>query len=51
VIQTFNPDHYSILRAKDHNFIEFYREEIKFRKALDYPPFSRFINFRLVGKQ
>ena len=49
VIQTFNPDHYSILRAKDHNFIEFYREEIKFRKALDYPPFSRFINFRLVG--
>ncbi len=49
VIQTFNPDHYSILRAKDHDFIGFYQEEIQFRKALDYPPFSRFINFRLVG--
>jgi primosomal protein N' (replication factor Y) (superfamily II helicase) len=49
VIQTFNPDHYSILRAKDHDYIGFYREEIQFRKALDYPPFSRFINFRLVG--
>jgi primosomal protein N' (replication factor Y) len=49
VIQTFNPDHYSILRAKDHDYIGFYQEEIQFRKALDYPPFSRMINFRLVG--
>jgi len=49
VIQTFNPDHYSILRAKDHDYIGFYQEEIPYRRALDYPPFSRFINFRLVG--
>jgi len=49
VIQTFNPDHYSILKAKDHDFIGFYQEESQFRKALDYPPFSRLINFRLTG--
>jgi primosomal protein N' (replication factor Y) len=49
VIQTYNPDHYSILRAKDHDYIGFYQEEIQFRKALEYPPFSRMINFRLVG--
>jgi primosomal protein N' (replication factor Y) (superfamily II helicase) len=49
VIQTFNPDHYSILRAKDHDYVGFYQEEIQFRKALEYPPFSRFINFRLAG--
>jgi len=49
VIQTFNPDHYSILRAKDHDYVGFYQEEIQFRKALEYPPFSRMINFRLVG--
>jgi primosomal protein N' (replication factor Y) len=49
VIQTFNPDHYSILKAKDHDFIGFYQEEIQFRRALEYPPFSRLINFRLVG--
>ncbi len=49
VIQTFNPDHYSILKAKDHDFIGFYQEESQFRKALDYPPFSRLINFRLIG--
>ncbi len=49
VIQTFNPDHFSILRAKDHDYVGFYQEEIQYRRALDYPPFSRFINFRLVG--
>ncbi len=49
VIQTFNPDHYSIQKAKDHDFIGFYQEENQFRRALDYPPFSRLINFRLVG--
>jgi primosomal protein N' (replication factor Y) len=49
IIQTFNPDHYSILRAKDHDFIGFYKEEIQFRDALDYPPFSRLINFRVIG--
>ena len=49
VIQTFNPDHYSILKAKDHDFIGFFQEESQFRRALDYPPFSRLINFRLVG--
>jgi primosomal protein N' (replication factor Y) len=49
VIQTFNPDHYSIQKAKDHDFIGFYLEENQFRQALDYPPFSRLVNFRLVG--
>jgi primosomal protein N' (replication factor Y) len=49
VIQTFNPDHYSILKAKDHDFIGFYQEESQFRRALEYPPFTRLINFRLVG--
>jgi primosomal protein N' (replication factor Y) len=49
IIQTFNPDHYSIVKAKDHDFIGFYQEEIQFRKALEYPPFSRLINFRLIG--
>jgi primosomal protein N' (replication factor Y) len=49
VIQTFNPEHYSIQRAKNHNFIGFYQEESQFRRALDYPPFSRLLNFKLVG--
>ncbi len=49
VIQTYNPDHYSILKAKEHDYLGFFQEEIRFRKALQYPPFSRLINFRLIG--
>jgi primosomal protein N' (replication factor Y) len=49
VIQTFNPDHYSILKAKEHDFIGFFEEEVQFRRALEYPPFSRLINFKLTG--
>lgn len=46
IIQTFNPDHYSIQMARDQDFAKFYREELRFRKDLGYPPFSRLINIR-----
>lgn len=49
VIQTFNPEHSSVLKAKEHDFAGFYQEEIGFRQALEYPPFTRLINFRLTG--
>ncbi len=47
VIQTFNPDHYAILRAKNHDYPGFIQDELKIRKSLDYPPFSRLINLQL----
>ncbi len=49
IVQTFNPDHYSILKARDHDFAGFYQEEAQFRRSLNYPPFSRLVNFRLTG--
>ena len=39
VIQTFNEDHYSIKFAKKHDYIGFYNYEMKFRKAMSYPPY------------
>jgi len=47
VIQTINPDHYAIQRARNHDYEGFYAEEILIRKSLDYPPFSRLINLQL----
>jgi len=47
VIQTLNPDHYAIQRAKDHDYEGFYEEEIRIRTSLGYPPFSRLINLQL----
>ncbi|MEW6614895.1 MAG: primosomal protein N' [Thermodesulfobacteriota bacterium] len=49
IIQTFNPEHYSIQQARLHNFTNFYKEEVVFRRELNYPPFCRLINFRISG--
>jgi primosomal protein N' (replication factor Y) len=44
IIQTFSPDHYAIQAAMQQDYEAFYRQEILFRKELNYPPFSRFAN-------
>ena len=38
VIQTYNPDHYSIVCASRQDYKEFYRQEIQYRRMLGYPP-------------
>ncbi|MFH2047359.1 MAG: primosomal protein N' [Pseudomonadota bacterium] len=50
ILQTYNPDHFTILSAKKQDFISFYEKEIVFRKDLNYPPFSKMIMIRLSGK-
>lgn len=50
ILQTYNPDHFSILAAKDQDFNSFYAQEMSFRKALNYPPFSRMIQLKISGK-
>jgi primosomal protein N' (replication factor Y) len=47
IIQTFNPGHYAILRAKHHDYPGFYGEELALRKTLSYPPYSRIVNLHL----
>ncbi|SPP27927.1 primosomal replication factor Y (primosomal protein N') [Brochothrix thermosphacta] len=39
VIQTFNPDHYSIQLAQYQNYIAFYNQEMGLRKLTGYPPY------------
>ena len=39
IIQSYNPDHYSILLSSKHNYLKFYEEEMKLRKMLSYPPY------------
>lgn len=50
LIQTYQPDNYAIKAVLDGSYDEFYRSEIKFRKSLNYPPFSRLINLVFSGK-
>lgn len=39
VIQTYNNKHYSIMYARDHNYLAFYKEEMQIRKQLNYSPY------------
>lgn len=38
VIQTYNPEHYSIRAASMQNYELFYEEEMKYRELMGYPP-------------
>lgn len=49
IIQTYNPDHYAILFAKNHDYIGFYNKEMKIRKVLKYPPFSFIVAIRILS--
>lgn len=40
IIQTYNPEHYSIVCAKDGDYKKFYDQEIMFRQQMNYPPFA-----------
>lgn len=50
VLQTYEPEHYSIEMAKNHNFIGFYEKEIGLREAFGYPPFTNIINLVFSSK-
>ena len=43
VIQSYNPENFSIQTAKKQNYQEFYETEITLRKQLKYPPFCDII--------
>jgi primosomal protein N' (replication factor Y) len=51
VLQTYSPDEKSILHAVEHDYDSFYREELKNREELGFPPFRRGVLVRFLSKQ
>jgi primosomal protein N' (replication factor Y) len=49
-IQSFQPEHYAIETARNHDSESFYNTEFMARESLDYSPFSRMINFRISSE-
>lgn len=41
VLQSYLPDHYAIRAAANHDYEQFFRHEIAFRRENAYPPFRR----------
>ncbi|MDD4879088.1 MAG: primosomal protein N' [Candidatus Omnitrophica bacterium] len=51
IIQTFSPNHYAIEKSIEHDYVGFFNEEIKFRRELNYPPFTHIIEIKLRGRK
>ncbi|MEW5724054.1 MAG: primosomal protein N' [Thermodesulfobacteriota bacterium] len=49
IVQTYSPDHYTLLRAKRHDYLGFFEQELAQRRESAYPPFSRLVLVRLQG--
>lgn len=50
VIQTYEPEHYSIVHAAHQNYEEFYLEEMVYRKLLRYPPAEHLLAIQIISR-
>jgi len=50
VIQTYQPEHYSIIHAAKQDYKGFYEEELRLRRAMNYPPFSSVFSILVTGE-
>lgn len=49
VIQTYNPEHYSIEAAARQDYEGFYLEEIRYRELMGYPPVEQLMAILMTG--
>ena len=50
MIQTYQPDHYSVVYAAKQDYDGFYQEEMAYRKLLGYPPAAHMLAVLFTGK-
>lgn len=43
ILQTYQPEHYVIQAAAEHDFFTFYKQELGKRRKIGYPPFSQLV--------
>jgi len=50
VIQTYNPDHYAIDKARTHDYEGFYNQELEIRRLSGYTPFNQLVQIIISDK-
>lgn len=50
IVQTYTPEHYSLLYAKRYDYEGFYNEEFMLRGIMKYPPFGRLLLINFISK-
>jgi primosomal protein N' (replication factor Y) len=51
VIQTYQPEHYSIIAASNDNYLGFYQQEMNYRDLLRYPPVAHILAILIASKE
>ena len=51
VIQTYQPEHYSIVHAAAQDYEGFYEEEIMYRRLLSYPPAAHILAVQIGASE
>ncbi|MBD5459772.1 MAG: primosomal protein N' [Lachnospiraceae bacterium] len=51
VIQTYQPEHYSIIHAARQDYEAFYEEEILYRELLHYPPAAHMLTVQIFARE
>ena len=51
VIQTYQPEHYSIVHAAAQDYESFYEEELLYREFMKYPPAANMMAVQLTGPE
>lgn len=51
VIQTYQPDHYSVIHAARQDYCSFYEEEIEYRDFLGYPPVAHMLAVLIISRE
>ena len=47
IVQTYHPEHYAVQCAAQHDFESFAERELRFRRAMHYPPYASLANVLL----
>lgn len=50
ILQTFNPDNYTLKCVVENNFEKFYQYEMDIRRRLKYPPYYYLVNLKVASK-
>ncbi len=51
IVQSYRPEHYAIQAARRHDYLDFSRQELSFRRELGYPPFRRLARLVFTHKE
>jgi primosomal protein N' (replication factor Y) len=51
IVQTYHPEHYAVQYAAKHDYIAFVERELRFRRAMHYPPYAALANVLLQSQR